>query len=210
MKKMIFEAIILVLILAFPISTMANGRMEVGVSIPMPPPIVFDGPPYVVVIPQTYAYFVPAIDVDIFFFEGWWWRPWQGRWYRSHDYRSGWSHYRDAPSFYRDVPPGWRNDYHQNRWKGRQWEHQRIPHEQVEKDWDKWEKDKHWEKQNNWGVHDVRPETESRRQDDRDRRQDDRDRKRSRDTVEPEQSQPRHSQPQQRDDGRKKQKNDRD
>jgi hypothetical protein len=217
MKKMIFETIILVLILVFPISTMANGRMEVGVSIPMPPPIVFAGPPYVVVIPQTYAYFVPDIDVDIFFFEGWWWRPWQGRWYRSHDYRSGWSHYRDVPSFYRNVPPGWRNDYHQNRWKGRQWEHQRIPHEQVEKDWDKWEKGKHWEKQNNWGVHDVRPETESRRLDNRDRqqvnpdrRQDDRDQKRSRDKIEPEQSQPRHSQPQQRDDRRKKQKNDRD
>ncbi len=175
---MIFKAIILVLILAFPISPMANGRMEVGVGTPMPPPVIFAGPPHVVVIPQTYVYAVPDVDVEIFFFGGWWWRPWQGRWYRSHDYRSGWSHYRDVPSFYRDVPSGWRNDYKQHRWNGRLWDHQQIPHEQVEKDWNKWEKDKHWEKQNNWGVHDVRPETGPSRPSDRDLQQDIRDQQR--------------------------------
>ncbi|MFA5906257.1 MAG: hypothetical protein WC836_20175 [Desulfobacula sp.] len=197
MKRLIFETIIFVLILVSPIPAMASGRMEVGVSIPMPPVIVFAGPPHVVVIPETYVYFVPDIDEDIFFYSGWWWRPWQGRWYRSHDYRSGWSHYGDVPSFYRDVPPGWRNDYSRNRWKGRQWEHQPIHHEQVEKNWDNWEKNKHWEKQNNWGVHDMRPETGPRYQIDRDQQQDARDRQR-------------YGPDQQQDDQDRRQENDRD
>jgi hypothetical protein len=192
MKNLIFKTIILVLILSFPIPTMASGRMEVGVSIPMPPAVVFVGPPHVVVIPETYVYVVSDIDDDIFFYDG------------------------------------WRNDYNQNRWKGRQWEHQRIPHEQVEKDWGVWEKNRHWEKQNNWGVHDRRPETGPRRQNDgdpqqeardrqrlgndypennQDRRPDDRrERRQSRDEVESEQSWP-----QQRDhDRRKRHKDDRD
>jgi len=235
-KNLIFKAVILVLILVSPIPGMANGSMEVGVSLPMPPVLVFDGPPHMVVIPDTYVYVVSDSDEDIFFYGGWWWRPWQGRWYRSHDYRSGWRHHPDIPSFYRDVPAGWRNDYSRNRWKGRQWEHRPIPHEQVEKNWNRWEKDRHWEKENHWGVHDVRPEAGPRQQNDRDLQQDARDRQRlgndyrennpeqqpddrrerrqPRDAVEQNQPQPHQPQhpnrPQQRDqDRRNRQKDDR-
>ncbi|MBU2479582.1 MAG: hypothetical protein KJ760_00675, partial [Proteobacteria bacterium] len=142
------KAVILVSMLAAPVSSVANGRMDVNVVVPMPPPFVVAGPLHVVVIPQTYVYAVPDADVDIFFFSGWWWRPWQGRWYRSHDYRSGWVYYGNAPAFYRQVPPTWRSDYRQNRWKGQHWEHRRIPVHSVVRDWHRWEKDKYWEKQN--------------------------------------------------------------
>lgn len=148
MKQIILKAVILVSVLAVPVSSMANGRMDVHVVVPMPPPVVAAGPLHVVVIPQTCIYAVPDADVEIFFFSGWWWRPWQGRWYRSHDYLSGWAYYGNAPAFYRQVPPTWRRDYRQNRWKGQHWEHRRIPVHSVVRDWNRWEKDKYREKHN--------------------------------------------------------------
>lgn len=149
------------LLLTLPVTVKAMGRVEVGVSIPLPPPIVFAAPPEVVVIPETYVYVVPDIDVDIFFYDGWWWRPWQGRWYRSQSYSSGWAHYQNVPSFYGGIHAGWRNDYRERRWRGNPWNYQRIPHQQVQQNWSNWEKNRHWEKQNNWGVQRMTPQTRS-------------------------------------------------
>jgi hypothetical protein len=73
---------------------------------PLPPAIVFHGPIEVVVIPDTYiydVYAVPDIEVDIFFSRGWWWRPWEGRWYRSRYHDRGWVYYRYIPDFYYDI-----------------------------------------------------------------------------------------------------------
>ena len=33
-----------------------------------------------------------------------------------------------------------RNDYREHRWKGHQWDHQPIPHSQVQRNWRNWEK----------------------------------------------------------------------
>src|SRR4030042_1638483 len=129
-----------------------EGTSEKTNTIPLPPPFLLPGPPQLVVMPETNVYAVPDVDVDVFFYGGWWWRPWEGRWYRSQRYDSGWSHYQGTPSFHRSVPSGWRNDYKQRRWKGQQWDHQRVPHQQAQQNWSRWEKDRHWEKQNNWGV----------------------------------------------------------
>lgn len=160
MKKLLFGMALLALVMAVPGPTIAMGRVDVGVSIPLPPPIGFAGPPEMVVIPETYIYVVPDVDVDVFFYGGWWWRPWEGRWYRSQNYSSGWGYYQGTPSFYGSVPSGWRNDYRQRRWGGRQWDYQRIPHQQVQRNWQGWERDRHWEKQNTWGVRDLRkPQT---------------------------------------------------
>lgn len=160
MKKLLFGMALLALVMAVPSPTIAMGRVDVGVSIPLPPPIMFPGPPNLVVIPETYVYVVPDVDVDVFFYGGWWWRPWEGRWYRSQSYNSGWGYYEGTPSFHRSVPSHWRNDYRQRRWGGRQWNYQRIPHHQVQQNWQGWERDKHWEKQNTWGVRDLRkPQT---------------------------------------------------
>lgn len=162
MKKIILGTIFMALTMVSPVSAMAmGGRVDVGVSIPLPPPIHFAAPPDMVVIPETYVYFVPDIDEEIFFYGGWWWRPWNGRWYRSQNYSSGWGYYQDVPSFYREIPSGWRNDYRQHRWGGRPWNYQRIPQQQVHQNWNNWERDRHWEKQNNWGVQDLKPQQRS-------------------------------------------------
>ncbi|MCK9365101.1 MAG: hypothetical protein M0P74_16050 [Syntrophales bacterium] len=162
MKKVFWVTILMALALVLPVSTMA--RVDVGISISLPPLIVFAAPPEVVVLPETNVYAVPDLDVDIFFYGGWWWRPWEGRWYRSRNYNSGWGYYRNVPSFYRGIPAGWRNDYREGRWKGHQWDHERIPHEQVQKNWRNWEKNRHWEKQNSWGVKGLNPRQNSRQQ----------------------------------------------
>jgi hypothetical protein len=160
MKKLFFGTLFLALVLVFPVPTMA--RVDVGVSISLPPLIVFAAPPEVVVIPETNVYVVTDLDVDIFFYTGWWWRSWEGRWYRSRNYSSGWGYYRNVPSFYRGIPSGWRNDYREHRWKGHPWNYQRIPHQQVQQNWRNWEKSRHWEKQNTWGVQGLKPRTVSR------------------------------------------------
>lgn len=150
MVKYLSGTVLLGLILVSPVSSMAGVNVSIGIS--LPPVIAFSGPPELVVIPNTYVYAVPDAGVDIFFYSGWWWRPWEGRWYRSRNYNSGWSHYGRAPNFYRQVPSGWRNNYRDRRWDGHQWNYQRIPQQQVQKNWRSWEKNRHWERNNSWGV----------------------------------------------------------
>jgi len=152
MKKILLRAVFLALMVLMPVSVMAEVDVQVNVNIPLPPPIVFPAPPEVVVIPETYVYAVPDVDVDIFFYSGWWWRPWDGRWYRSRHYDRGWVYYRQVPSFFRAIPPGWRHDYRDRRWRGYEWEHRRIPHRDAEKNWRGWQKDRYWEKEHYWGV----------------------------------------------------------
>ena len=161
MKKLFFGTILLALLLVFPVPTPA--RVDVGVSISLPS-IVFSAPPLMVVIPETNVYAVPDSDVDIFFYGGWWWRPWEGRWYRSRNYDSGWAHYRSVPSFYRGIPSDWKNNYRERRWKGHEWKYERIPHEQVQRNWRNWEKNRHWEKQDSWGVKGLKHKKLSRTQ----------------------------------------------
>jgi len=161
-RFLLFGTIVWSLVLLSHIPTMAvDVSVNVGVNIPLPPAIVFSAPPQLVVIPETYVYADPDVDADIFFYGGWWWRPWEGRWYRSRNYDSGWGHYKHAPPFYSQVPSHWRDDYRGHKWKGHKWDHKRIPHDQVQRNWNKWEKDKYWEKQNTWGVRDFKPQQNS-------------------------------------------------
>ncbi len=156
MKKIFLGTLLLASVITVPIPAM--GGVDVSVSIALPP-IVFPAPPALIVLPETYIYVVPDVDVDIFFYGGWWWRPWEGRWYRSRYYDSGWVYYRSVPSFYAGIPPGWRNDYREHRWRGHPWNYQRIPHQQVQRNWRDWEKSRHWERQQTWGVQGLQPRT---------------------------------------------------
>jgi hypothetical protein len=160
MKKLVFRSMVLALLFLFPVP--ATAGVDVGVSVSLPPLIVFSAPPAMVVIPETYVYVVPDADVDIFFYDGWWWRPWEGRWYRSRHYDSGWGYYQRVPSFYSSVPSGWRNDYRERRWGGRPWNYKPVSHREVERNWSGWKKNRHWEKQQSWGVQGLRPRTQSR------------------------------------------------
>ena len=159
MKKLLAGTMLLAFVLTFPFPTMAE--VNVGVSISLPPLIVFASPPEMVVIPETYVYVVPDANEEIFFYNGWWWRPWEGRWYRSRHYDSGWVYYQRVPTFYRNVPSGWRNDYREHRWGGQPWNYQRIPNRQVQQNWSSWQKTNHWEKQQTWGVQGLKPRQQS-------------------------------------------------
>jgi hypothetical protein len=145
------------LLVAFLVPLSARAQIGVSVNVDVPPPIVFSAPPEVVALPDTNVYVVPDVEADIYFSRGWWWRPWQGRWYRSRDYDRGWGFYRSGPPpFYRRVPPGWRSDYREHRWQGREWNHQRVPHGEMQRNWRGWERDRHWQ-QPHPGAQGMRP-----------------------------------------------------
>ncbi len=131
MKKVLFGAILLAL--TVPIPAMAQVSVQIGVS--LPPPIVFAAPPETILLPSTGVYVVPDLPVDLYFFGGWWWRPWQGHWYRSRDYRSGWAYYTGVPIFYERVHPRWREEYREHRWNGHEWHYQRLSHAQLQQIW---------------------------------------------------------------------------
>jgi hypothetical protein len=111
----------------------SNAGVNVGIGVALPPPIVVQAPPAMVALPYSpNVYAAPAVGVDLFFWNGWWWRPWGGHWYRSHYYNRGWVYYRGGvPGFYRHVNPGWRGYYASRNWNGRPWNHRPIPHQQF-------------------------------------------------------------------------------
>jgi len=167
--KVFFGTMLLALVIAVPIPTMAG--VDIHVSIGLPPPIVFAAPPELIVLPDTYVYVVPDIEVDLFFWNGWWWRPWEGRWYRSHYYNRGWGYYNHVPSFYFDVDPGWRGYYRAYNWYGHRWNYERIPHQRVQQNWKSWQNNRHWERRGTWGVQSYKPRPQQQKQELRQQRQ---------------------------------------
>lgn len=149
-RKLWFLFVGIFVILVTILSTQGNAKVQVNVGIFAPPPayVVQTAPP-VYVIPGTYVYYAPDIPVHILFYHGSWYRPFEGRWYRSPSYNGPWSYLAPAhiphaivklPPHYLTIPPG----------------HQKIPYGQLKKNWSKWEKEKHWHKNKGWkeGKHD--------------------------------------------------------
>ena len=133
MKKLLFKTMLLALAISVPIPTIAQVSVHIG--IPLPPPIVISAPPQVILLPHTGVYVAPDLAVDLFFFDGWWWRSWEGRWYRSQNYRSGWAYYHGVPAFHGRVPPRWRDDYRAHRWNGHEFHYQRLSHPELQQIW---------------------------------------------------------------------------
>lgn len=132
------------LFLALAASLPASGvAQRVDVRIVLPPPERFAAPPPVIVIPGTYVYVIPDVHMDIFFFSGYWYRPYRDHWFRARSYNGPWSHRPDnsvpralmqLPPGYRDVPPGYR----------------RIPQGQLRRNWAIWERGHHWDRDPQW------------------------------------------------------------
>lgn len=170
MKKLIFATAFLALITLTPITSSAG--VDIRVSIPLPPPIVFPFPPAVVVIPDADdVYVAPDTEIDLFFWNGWWWRPWEGRWYRSRYYNHGWGYYDGIPRFYYDVDPGWRNYYSSRYWNGHRWDYERIPPDRLHQNWKHWQNNRHWERQRSWDVRNYQPRPQQQRNELRQQRQ---------------------------------------
>jgi len=170
MRKALFGTILVTMAFVVPVPGMAEVDISVGIS--LPPAIVFQAPPDVIVLPDTSnVYIVPDIEVDLFFWNGWWWRPWEGRWYRSRYYNRGWVYYRSVPGFYYDVDPGWRRYYREHNWYGHPWRYERIPHRRLQQNWKGWNANRYWERQRTYGVQNYRPHPPNRRQELRRQRQ---------------------------------------
>lgn len=111
---------------------------------PPPPPMMFSGPPDVVVIPGTYIYYVPGMRMDMFFYDGWWWRPWRGHWYRSYRYGGPWRY--AAPSLVPRplimLPPGWRSSW--------RYGPPPIPYRTLHSRWRRWQRERYWQRREEW------------------------------------------------------------
>lgn len=170
MKNKFLGTIFFVFITITPIPALAG--VDIRVSIPLPPPILFPLPPAVVVIPDTDdVYAAPDMDIDLFFWNGWWWRPWEGRWYRSRYYDRGWGYHKDVPGFYYDIDPAWRSYYKSRHWRGNRWEYERIPQDRLHQNWKQWQNDRHWERQKSWDVRNYQPQPQRQREELRQQRQ---------------------------------------
>ena len=163
MKRLLFGTMVFALAIVVPIPTMA--AVDINVNISLPPPIAFQGPPDVIALPDTNdVYVAPDVNVDLFFWNGWWWRLWDGRWYRAHYYDRGWGYYKTVPSFYFDVDPGWRGYYRDHNWYGHRWNYERIPNQRLQQNWKSWHTNQYWEKQKTWGVQSYQPRPQQQRQ----------------------------------------------
>lgn len=129
-----------VAVLGFGLSGRAEARtsVDVNIGINVPPPFTMHEEPHLVVIPGTYAYYAPDIDLDIVFYGGWWYRPYENRWFRSKSYNGPWTHYRRVPKAllhlphdYRHAPPVYK----------------RVPYGDVRRHWRKWERDRYWDRE---------------------------------------------------------------
>lgn len=112
--------------------SLAEVDVDVHLGIPLPA-IVIGAPPAMVMIVGTPVYFAPDLEIDIFFHHGYWYRPYQGRWFRAFHYGGPWHHIapRAVPSVIINLPPGYRNI---PPGQGK------IPYGQFKKHWKNWEK----------------------------------------------------------------------
>ncbi|MGC2061405.1 MAG: hypothetical protein WA610_00375 [Thermodesulfovibrionales bacterium] len=145
----------LLLVLAgFSSQSNAGVRVGIGVNIPV---FTFAAPPPLVVIPGTYAYVAPEADVDIVFFNGFWYRPYEGRWFRARGYNGPWGLIAPArvPHALIELPPDFRHTYR---------EHPRIAYRDFNRNWRGWERNKYWERDERWRAGRGRERREERRE----------------------------------------------
>lgn len=124
------------IILAAPAASPAGAGIDINIGINLPlPEVVIASPPAVVVVPGTYVYFAPDAGVEIFFYQGRWYRPHGDRWYRSGSYNGPWVVVTTVPAAVVEaapavagIPPGL----------------SRIPYGQLKKNWRQWEERKRW------------------------------------------------------------------
>ena len=150
MKK--FGVMLAIVMAFFIVPCLAQAQVDIRISFPLPPPIVFSAPPVMVVLPETEVYVAPEYDQDLFFYGGWWWRPWGGRWYRSLYYESGWEFYHGVPGWYGGVYPRWRYNYRNHMWGGQRWDYRSVPYGDVRTNWKSWQSSGYWRNQQNWGT----------------------------------------------------------
>jgi hypothetical protein len=152
-------ALSLLFVTAFSAGSEAGVSVGIGINIPA---YRFAAPPQLVVIPGTYAYFAPDADVDVVFYRGFWYRPYEGRWYRARGYNGPWAYLATTrvPRVLIELPPDYRHVY-----AG----YERIHYRDFHKNWKRWERDRHWDRDERWREGLRHERHEGRREDRRDR-----------------------------------------
>ena len=135
--------ILLFLILCVPMSGMAGPPVPPVPPAPPLPGLVVPASPSLVLIPGTVVYFPPDVNSDLVFYHGFWYRPYQGRWYRAAHFNGPWGFValRKVPRVLINLPAGYRSS------PGRE----RIPYGRLKRNWRAWERDRHWDKVENRG-----------------------------------------------------------
>ena len=146
LNRVLAGTIIMLVLFLFP----GSGISKVSVQINIPP-LVISAPPVVAVIPGTYVYFSPEVEVDLFFYGGYWYRPYRGGWYRAYSYNGPWSYIDRAPRALYHLPPNYRA------MSGYSYRH--IPYNDLSRNWRAWQRGKYWEK-HGWERHDMHRERE--------------------------------------------------
>ncbi len=128
----------LLMLAGLPGRSMAGLNINIGINAPLPA-VVIPAPPLMVVIPGTYVYYPPDVNVNVLFYHGYWYRPHEGRWYRARAYNGPWI-YLSRPRVPRvliTLPPDYRRMP-----RGRE----RIPYGQLRRNWSRWERERYWDR----------------------------------------------------------------
>lgn len=135
MKNTPFALLLGAILLAAAAGLAADVDVNLNIGLPV---VVMDSEPELTVIPGTYVYFIFGRSDDFFFYQGYWWRPHNGRWYRSGSYSGPWvvlaprrvpGPFLKLPKDWRSLPPG----------------HARLKWGEVKHGWKQWEKEKRWD-----------------------------------------------------------------
>ncbi len=155
MKKRLFAALgFCTLLICLVVPATSNAGVNVSINVPLPG-LVISAPPAMVVIPGTYVYYPPDVAVDIFFYHGYWYRPYRGGWFVSSGYNGPWRGIGvervhrpilGVPPHFRGIPP----------------EHERIPYRDMQRNWRGWERDRHWDRREARGERRERRHEEER------------------------------------------------
>jgi hypothetical protein len=123
-------------------ASQSDARVNVGININIPG-FTFSAPPVMAVIPGTYVYFAPDAGIDILFYGGYWYRPYEGRWYRSRRYDGPWHYiYRErVPGAIIELPPDYRHVYR---------EYPRRSYREFHRNWRTWESNRYWDRDKSW------------------------------------------------------------
>lgn len=136
MKRTTFIVISLFFVLIMPLVSFAA---NINVSIGIPSPFVFAGPPDVVVVPSgdAYVYMVPDTP-GLYFYDNYWYRYDRDRWYRSRTYNGSWAYidFDLVPGYILDVPP----DYYLRLPRG----YHRIHYRDFNRHWRNWDRERYW------------------------------------------------------------------
>lgn len=147
MKQMSFLLVSLFFLLSVPL---VDAGVNVGISIGVPAPLVFEEPPDVVVVPSgsAYVYMVPD-SPGLYFYNNFWYRFHEGHWFRSGIYNGSWVYLdtRRVPRFVLDVPP----DYYSSLPSG----YYRIHYGDLHRNWRTWDRGRHWNRYD-WYKHEYR------------------------------------------------------